>query len=85
MALASQGFFFLQSGTICRKVLVYQAICGENTRRGMVENIEMMMASSDLDELKALIEKQEGPIPNTVAVGYFNKGLVFVHSQVECI
>ena len=51
----------------------------------MVENIEVMMASSDLDEFKALIEKQNGPIQNTVVVGYFNKGLVFVHSQVECI
>ena len=45
----------------------------------------MMMASSKLDELKALIEKQEGPIQNTAFVDYYNKGLVFVHSQVEYI
>ena len=44
-----------------------------------------MMASSKLDELKALIEKQEGPIQNTAFVDYYNKGLVFVHSQVEYI
>ena len=49
----------------------------------MVENIEERMASSELDELKVLIEKQEGLIPNAAVVDYCNKGLVFVHSQVE--
>ena len=57
----------------------------EKIQVGMVENIEEMMASSELDELKVLIEKQEGPIPNTALVDYFNKGLAFVHSQVEYI
>ena len=54
-------------------------------KSGWLKILKMMMTSSELDELKALIEKQEGPIPNTAFVDYYNKGLVFVHSQVEYI
>ena len=45
----------------------------------------MMATSSDLDGLKTLIEKQEGTIPNTEVMDYYNKALVFVHLQVEYI
>ena len=54
-------------------------------KTGWLKILKMIMASSNLDELKALNKKQEGPIPNTAVVDYYNKGLVFVHSQVEYI
>ena len=54
-------------------------------KSGWLKILKMMMATSDLDGLKTLIEKQEGPIPNTEVMDYYNKALVFVHSQVEYI
>ena len=54
-------------------------------KTGWTKILNMMINCDDLAELKLKIENQQVPISNDNITMYYNKGVDYVHSQVEYI